>query len=87
VSEPQTDNQITLTLLNRDAVIGWINAVSEWVTAREPDDPGSDVVIVELVDRNAVVVLGETVTVEVDKAEMVIGRDGDERERFSVGPW
>lgn len=69
---------VTLTLLNRNEVISFIDG--EFHPAYEPDDLGSDVVIVELIDRRAVVILGETVTRNRD--EFTIGRDGKIRDRF-----
>lgn len=69
---------ITLTLFNRKEVMSFING--EFHPAYEPDDLGSDVVIVELIDRRAVVILGETVTRSRD--EFTIGHDGKTRDRF-----
>jgi hypothetical protein len=70
---------ITLTLLNRNEVIAFING--EYHYAHTPDDDGSDVVIVDLVGRsNAVVGLGETVTRYA--TEFTIGHPGVVRDRF-----
>lgn len=71
--------RITLTLVNRDQVIKFVDG--EFHHAHEPDDPGSDVVIVELIGREAaVVILGETVTRR--RHEFTIGRGDDVRDWF-----
>lgn len=73
---------IRLTLTNRDDVIAFING--EFHPARAPKDLGSDVVLVDLIDRIAVVVLGETVT-RAD-GEFRIGRGETVRDRFPYIP-
>lgn len=73
---------ITLTLLNRDEVIEFL--LERGYRAREPDDRGSDVVIIDLPDhRRQVVLLGETVTHTED--ELVIGRNAGVRFRYPHG--
>ena len=74
---PSTDS-IRLTLTNRPDVIAFIDG--EFHPARAPKDLGSDVVIVDLIDRTEVVILGETVTRTAD--EFLIGRDDRVRTRF-----
>lgn len=69
---------ITLSLFNRHEVIEFIDG--EFHPAREPDDLGSDVVVVDLIDRTEAVVLGETVTRTAD--EFRIGRGDTVRTRF-----
>lgn len=71
--------EITLGLLNRAEVIAFIDG--EFHRASEPDDLGSDVVYVDLIDRRAVVINGETVTRTAD--EFIVGRDGRVRDRFA----
>lgn len=70
---------ITLGLLNRAEVIAFING--KFHQASEPGDLGSDVVYVDLIDRRAVVINGETVTRTAD--EFIVGRDGRVRDRFA----
>ena len=77
---PSTDveESITLSLFNRPGVIEFING--EFHPAREPDDCCSDVVYIDLIDRLAVVINGETVTRTAD--EFRIGRGDSVRDRF-----
>ncbi|GAA1281758.1 helix-turn-helix transcriptional regulator [Saccharothrix xinjiangensis] len=70
---------ITLTLFNRDEVIKFITG--PLCKAREPEDFGSDVVIVELSARRAVVLLGETVT-RTETDFVITGRGGGRRDHF-----
>jgi hypothetical protein len=50
------DPQMTLTLTNRKHMAAWIGP-----DAHEPDDPGSDVLLVDGPEGRVVVVLGQTV--------------------------
>lgn len=71
--------EMRLTLTNREQVIAFIDG--EFHHAHTPDDPGSDVVIVDLIGREvAVVALGETVTRTHN--EFTIGSGGQVRDRF-----
>lgn len=73
---------ITLTLTNRDEVITFL--LESGYRAREPDDPGSDVVYIELPNHTRQIVMpGETVTITDD--ELVVGRNGGARFRFPHG--
>jgi hypothetical protein len=71
-------DSITLGLHNRPEVIAFIDG--EFHPGREPDDPGSDVVVIDLIDRSEVVINGETVT-RTDH-EFLIGRAGKIRTTF-----
>ncbi|MEV8439225.1 hypothetical protein AB0425_17760 [Actinosynnema sp. NPDC051121] len=76
-----TYDTITLGLGNRDKVIDFINRDGEAHHAHEPDDSGSDVVIVDRHDHNrAVVILGDTVRRSADQFEII--REGEVRNRF-----
>lgn len=77
-----TSTTITLTLTNRADVITFIDG--EFHPARVPDDLGSDLVLIDLIDRTAVVVLGETVTATDN--EFTVGRDDSVRDRFPRFP-
>lgn len=72
------EESITLTLRNRNEVIAFIDG--EFHPAREPDDKGSDVVVIDLIDRTEVVINGETVT--RSDSEFRVGRDGKVRTTF-----
>jgi hypothetical protein len=74
----EAQESITLSLLNRPDVIAFIDG--EFHPAREPDDLGSDVVYIDLIDRRAIVINGETVTRTAD--EFIIGRGDTIRDRF-----
>lgn len=70
---------VLLTLLNRDQVIAFLTDCG--VQAREPDDLGDDVVLIELpTGRRQIVMPGELVT-RTDN-EIIIGRNGSIRAWF-----